>query len=168
MGKGGILKFNRKSVLEWVAIIALVAGIQFAVGRNLPTGEPPSIAGQTLDGVGFDLARLRGRPAVVYFWASWCPICRGMQSSIGAVAQDHPLISVALQSGTRAELAKYMQEQNFHVPTVPDEDGEITGRYGLRGVPAVFVLGPEGKIRFATTGYTSEIGIRARLWLAGW
>lgn len=161
------MKLSQKQILEWVAIIALIVGIQFAVGRNLPTGEPPGIAGQTLDGVDFDLTRLRGRPAVVYFWASWCPICRGMQSSVGSIAQDHPLISVALQSGTRAELAKYMQEQGFHASTLPDEDGAITGRYGLRGVPAVFVLGPEGKIRFATTGYTSEIGIRIRLWLAG-
>ena len=51
--------------------------------------------------------------------------------------------------------------------TVLDEDGAISKRYGLRGVPAVFVLDGSGKIRFSSVGYTSELGIRIRLWLAG-
>jgi peroxiredoxin len=90
-----------------------------------------------------------------------------MQGSIAAIAKDYPLVSVAMQSGSRAELLKHMREQSLLVPTLPDEDGDISSRYGLRGVPAVFVLGPDGKIRYATTGYTTEIGIRFRLWLAG-
>ncbi len=162
------MKFKQNRFLGWTAIIAFVLGIQFAVNRGLVSGEPPPFAGQTLEGQNFDLAQLRGQPAVIYFWASWCPICRGMQDAIKAVADGHPLISVAMQSGTRAEVSKYLREQDFQVPTLPDEEGEIAKRYGLRGVPAVFVLGPEGRIRYATTGYTSELGLRARLWLAGW
>lgn len=154
-------------LLGWVGVIALFIGIQFAANRNLASGEPPPFSGQTLAGQNFELAQLRGKPVLIYFWASWCPICRGMQSTIKAVAQDYPFISVAMQSGTRVEVGKYLQEQDFHVPTLPDEDGEIAKRYGLRGVPAVFVLGPEGRIRYAATGYTSEVGIRLRLWLAG-
>jgi thiol-disulfide isomerase/thioredoxin len=161
-----IMKPSHQRLLEGVAIAALVLGLQFAAGRNLPTGTPPPLAGQTLDGQAFDLARLRGQPAVIYFWASGCPICRAMQGGIAAIAKDHPLVSVAMQSGSRAELVKYMQEQNFLVSTLPDEDGGIASRYGLRGVPAVFVLGPDGAIRYATTGHTTEIGVRFRLWLA--
>lgn len=161
------MKIRQRRILEWAAIIAFVAGTQFAAGRSLPSGEPPGIAGKTVEGERFDLAQMRGRPTVLYFWASWCGICRAMQSSISAIAQDHPFISVAMQSGDAAELGKYMQAQGFQVPTLPDPDGDIASRYGLRGVPAVFVLGPDGKIRFATTGYTSEAGIRLRLWLAG-
>lgn len=160
------MKPSHQRLLEGVAIAAFVLGVQFAADRNLPAGAPPPLAGQTLDGQPFDLARLRGQPAVIYFWASWCPICRAMQGGIAAIAKHHPLVSVAMQSGSRAELVKYMQEQNFLVSTLPDEDGDISRRYGLRGVPAVFVLGPDGTIRYATTGYTSEIGIRFRLWLA--
>ena len=72
-----------------------------------------------------------------------------------------------MQSGTRLDVDKYRQAQKFHVPTLLDEDGALAGRYGLRGVSAVFILGPDGKIRYATTGYTSEAGLRLRLWLAG-
>ena len=34
-------------------------------------------------------------------------------------------------------------------------------------LPASFVLDREGKIRFVEFGYTTGIGLRARLWLAG-
>lgn len=115
------MEFKRKRVLEWAAIIALV------VATDMP-GEPPAIAGQTWEGRFFELAQLRGRPSIIYFWASGCPVCRGMRSSVSAIAKDYPLISVALQSGTRAELGKYQQEQDFHIPTVSDEDGATTGR----------------------------------------
>lgn len=155
------------SLLGWVAVIALFIGIQFAVQHDLASGEPPAFSGLTLDGEDFNLAQLHGKPAIIYFWAEWCPICRGMQGSIRAIAKGYPFISVAMQSGGRDEVEKYRQEQDFHVPVVLDEEGEIAKRYGLRGVPAVFVLGPEGRIRYATTGYTSEIGLRLRLWLAG-
>jgi thiol-disulfide isomerase/thioredoxin len=155
------------SKLSWILVIALFLGFQFAANRNLVNGEPPALPNTTLEGQTFELAQLHGKPALIYFWAEWCPICRAMQSTVQAVARDYPLMSVAMQSGGKAEVAKYQREQNFQVPVVLDEDGEIAKRYGLRGVPAVFVLGPEGQIRFAATGYTSEIGLRLRLWWAG-
>lgn len=156
-----------KNWLGWVLLLALFVGMQFGANRDLASGDPPALSGQTVEGEGFDLARLRGQPALIYFWASWCSICRAMQGSVQAVAQDHPLISVAMQSGDRAKVAGYMREQDFHVPTLLDEDGAIAQRFGLRGVPVAFILGPDGKIRHAVTGYTSEAGLRLRLWLAG-
>jgi peroxiredoxin len=74
---------------------------------------------------------------------------------------------VALQSGDAAEVQAYMDKEGFRVPVVLDEDGAIGKSYGIRGVPAVFILGPDGNIRFSTMGWTSELGLRFRLWLAG-
>lgn len=160
------VKFSKKSLLGWIGVIALIFGIRMAADQGLARGLPPPITGQTLAGTAFDLAQLRGRPAIVYFWASWCPICRAMQGSVREVAMDHPLVSLAMQSGSRDEVLRYQKEQDFDVPTLLDEDGDLAGRFGLRGVPAVFVLAPDGRIRFATAGYTSELGMRLRLWLA--
>lgn len=151
----------------WPALLALFLAAQFWANRELVSGEAPAIRAVDLQGAPFDLAQLRGRPALVYFWGSWCPICRAMQSSIQAVAADHPVITVALKSGDRNAVMRYQNEQDFHPPTVLDERGELSEAYGLKGVPAAFVLGPDGAIRYAAMGYTSEIGLRARLWLAG-
>ena len=89
----------RSSLLAWTGILAFYFGLQFFVDRHLPTGPAPALSAATLDGGRFDQSQLNGKPAVVYFWASWCGICSAMRSSIQSIADDHPLISVAVESG---------------------------------------------------------------------
>jgi predicted transcriptional regulator len=64
-------------------------------------------------------------------------------------------------------VSRYVREKGLSVRVILDEAGSIAERYGLRGVPAVFVLDSVGQIRFVATGYTSETGMRLRLWWAG-
>jgi thiol-disulfide isomerase/thioredoxin len=157
----------RKSLLTWIGLIVLFIGLQFFVNRDLASGTPPPIIGTTLDGQAFAGLDSLKKPAVVYFWASWCGVCKAMQDTVRSLSADMPMVTLALQSGDAAEVRAYMDKENFRVPVVLDEDGAIGKRYGIRGVPAVFILGPDGAIRFATVGYTSELGLRLRLWLAG-
>lgn len=156
-----------RHLLPGLAVILLFIGAQIFASRGLVSGVPPSIEGRTLDGQSFALSQLRGRPAVIYFWASWCPVCRIMQSNVQSVAMDYSLISLALQSGDQAQVSRYMSQEGFKLTTLLDTDGATAQRFGIRGVPSVFILGPDGNIRFAVSGYTSEFGLRVRLWLAG-
>lgn len=159
-------KFAR-SLLSWVAIAAFVVGVQFYTSRNLVSGQPPALQGVTAGGAPFDLNSLRGQPAALYFWASWCPVCKAMQGAVNSVASDHRVVGVAMQSGDAEEVRRYLKSSGLAVDSLPDEDGAISQAFGLRGVPTVFVLNSQGQIRFATSGYTSGPGLRLRLWLAG-
>ncbi len=47
-----------------------------------------------------------------------------------------------------------------------DPEADIFRKYGFRGVPAFIVIDPSGEIRSISLGYTSEIGLRLRLWRA--
>ncbi|MDV3240336.1 MAG: protein disulfide oxidoreductase [Methylocaldum sp.] len=147
--------------------VVLYIGVQLIATRSLVSGMPPPIRATALDGTALDVPKPEGRPAVIYFWASWCQICKAMQSSIRSLARDTPLVSVALLSGDETEVREYVKREGFEFPVVLDQDGAIGRDYGIRGVPAVFILGPDGHIRFSTIGYTSELGLRLRLWLAG-
>ena len=83
------------------------------------------------------------------------------------VMQDHPVLTIAMQSGSPADVARVLKARRLNWPTLVDTDGAITQRYGLPGVPALVVLDAQGNIRFVEVGYTSEIGMRLRLWWAG-
>ena len=153
------------SVLVFVII---VVGIRLWQHRDMPDGPAPALQGVTLASQPYTLPARPEKPVLVHFWATWCPVCRAEQDSIAAIAQDHPnTITIAMQSGSSAEITRYMQEQKINFPVVNDTDGILSSTWGIRGVPTSFIIAPDGQIRFVEVGYTTGLGLRLRLWLAG-
>lgn len=151
---------------ELLFFAAVYFGLRAYMQRDMAGGEAPALEGRLLSGAPVRLADYAGRPVLLHFWASWCPVCRLEQASIQALARDWPVLTVALQSGDEAEVRAYLQAQGLQWDTLNDPDGRIAARFGVYGVPATFVIDPEGRIRFRERGYTTGWGLRARLWLA--
>ncbi len=155
---------------RWLVKIGLVflvlGGVQWWQARPLAKGEAPLLVGLDTTGARVDLRNLRGEPVLVHFWASWCPVCRAMDGFVDAIARDHRVLTVALQSGAAGEILSYLQAADLDFPVVPDPDGSIARRWGVGGVPASFVIDPEGRIASATAGLSTEPGLRLRLWAA--
>jgi len=158
---------------RWVAwgrdialLLVVLAVIQWWQARDLAAGPAPPLVGHLVDGGPYQLDPTDG-PVLVHFWASWCPICRLEQDSIASIAGDLRVITVATTSGTRDEVAAYLHEHGLTMPVLLDEDGAVARSWGVNGVPATFVVDREGKIRHAGKGYSTEIGLRLRLWWAG-
>jgi peroxiredoxin len=153
--------------LELTLMLLVYFGVRAWMQRDLPIGPAPAIQAITLTGQPVELAALaRQGPVLVHFWATWCPICALEQGSIQSISTDHPVITIASQSGDDRAVHDYMQEHALSFAVVMDEDGELMQRYGLRGVPASFIIDRNGKIVYREVGYTTEIGLRIRLWLA--
>jgi thiol-disulfide isomerase/thioredoxin len=165
----------RRWVMDVAVVIGIVLAVQWWQARSLASGAAPPLAGPEIgqeiglaanDGW-LDIARLRGAPVLVHFWGSWCPICRLMDGTVARIAEDHTVVSVALQSGSAPEVRTYLEQNGLALPVVLDPDGRLARDWGVTGVPASFVLDAEGRIRFATRGASSGPGLRLRLWLAG-
>jgi thiol-disulfide isomerase/thioredoxin len=147
-------------------LVAVVIGVRFYQQRTLAEGPAPVTRAALLNGQVFDLAAWRGEPLLVYFWASWCPVCRLEQGAIAALVRDQRVVTVAMQSGSSAEVAKYLREQGLEIPVINDPDGALAARWGVRATPSFFIVDGTGAIRFREVGYTSEPGLRLRMWLA--
>ena len=153
--------------LKVLIVIVLIMGVRAWQQRDVVKGVAAPLSGMMLDGKSYLLASKPAQPVLVHFWASWCPICRIEQGSIESLAHDNPnVITVAMQSGSNAEVQQYMREQGTNFPVLNDATGQMSSAWGVRGVPASFIVDTEGKIRFVEIGYTTELGLRLRLWLA--
>lgn len=159
----------RPLALEALLLAALVAAVSFWQARGLPEGTAPELAATDSAGRPVDLAGLAaaGRPVLVAFWASWCSVCAAEADNLAAVARDHAVITVAMQSGNAAAVSQHLQEHGLNFAAIADADAAIAGRWRIRGVPAHFVIDGNGRIRFRVIGYATEWGLRARLWWAG-
>lgn len=156
---------------RWLLELALVAGVLFALHsyqtRNVAGGVAPAFEARLLDGTRVSLDDYRGRPLLLQFWATWCPVCRLEQGSIDALARNHQVLAVSLDEMSEAGIQAWMADQGVAYPVAIDVSGELARRYGITGVPASFVIDGNGDIRFTEVGYTSETGLRLRLWWAG-
>lgn len=162
-------KVWRRRAIEALLIVTLIIGIRAWQQRDIASGPAPSLAGILLDGQPFTLAAKPAQPVLVHFWATWCPVCRAEQSTIAAIAHGNSnVITVAMQSGSRAEVAKYLGEQQLSFPVLNDPNDRIAAAWGVHAVPASFIIDTNGQIRFVEIGYTTAIGLRLRLWWAGW
>ena len=104
----------KRGLLEATLLVSIIAGIQLYQARGLPEGAAPPLAGVRTDGSsvkvpeGTHSAGADGTATLVAFWATWCPVCSVEEGNIVSVAQDHRVISVAMQSGDAAAVTKHL------------------------------------------------------------
>ena len=181
-GWGRALRRDWKSHLGTVALCAgVLLAVQLWQTRHVAAGALPAAALEAVlpvldasgslrqSSLGAELARLQqqhpGQNVGLYIWADWCPICTTMQGMVNGVAQDHPVITVAMQSGPPPKVAAYLAARGLAWHTVVDGRAAISGALGFGAVPAFAVITPEGDLRRASVGFTSAWGMRWRLWL---
>ncbi|MDH5389428.1 MAG: protein disulfide oxidoreductase [Gammaproteobacteria bacterium] len=160
-----------KRLLSWLVqlsiLLLIILAVEAFLTRSAVGMMAPSIDAATINQEAFSLQQFKGKPAIVHFWATWCPVCKLEQGMLNSIAADVPIITVAMQSGTADEVLNYHEQHDVTYPVINDPNGLISNQYGIQGVPASFIIDGEGQVRFATHGYTTGLGLRVRLWLAG-
>jgi thiol-disulfide isomerase/thioredoxin len=110
----------------------------------------------------------QSEPTVLYVWADWCGYCRHTSPAIERLQRSgHRVVSLAMQSGSDAQVHAYMRTHGLTFPVVNDPDGAISQALGVGVTPTIAIVS-DGRMRLATSGWTSEYGLRLRLWLARW
>ena len=154
--------------LELLLIIVVVLLVRAWLARDLAQGPAPAFETNLLDGSPVSLADYADRPMLLHFWATWCPICRLEEGEIMRLSRSHPVLTVAMQSGSPSEVEAHLTERERALDVVNDPDGALARRYGVRAVPSTFIIDRDGQIVFRKQGYAPPLELRLRLWLARW
>jgi thiol-disulfide isomerase/thioredoxin len=156
--------------LSWMAYIVLflvvMQGANWWKSRNAQSGNLSEFSGVLMDGTEFTISEFSGQPVLLHFWATWCPVCDLEKYSVESISHDYPVISIASWSEGDAEVKAYMLENQLTFPVMLDNSGGLAQSFGLKGVPTSFIIAPDGEIKFVESGYSTELGLRFRLWFS--
>ncbi len=161
---------RRKRPLRWLleglALLLALYLIHLWQTRDTVVGKAPPLSGRLLSGEHYALDKRSAKPLLVYFWASWCPVCGFTGENVERLSRTHDVITVAMQSGEALQVTEHLTKQGLRYPVVLDTRGDIASTWGVRGVPTFYVLDGENQIRYVSVGYTSTLGLFTRMWLA--
>ncbi|GHJ59821.1 thiol:disulfide interchange protein [Nocardioides sp. OK12] len=115
------------------------------------------VSSRTVGGADWSGAEMAGRPAVLWFWAPWCPTCRAQVSGVNALAQTHgddvALVGVGAQDDADA-IAGFAADVDPGVTSLSDVDGSVWRHFGVTAQSTYVVLDADGEVR--GEGYLDE------------
>ncbi len=128
------------------------AGAGAGAGGEEDTATPELLdfTATTVSGDSFDGADLAGRPAVLWFWAPWCPTCRSQVPQVEALAERYGERAsvVGIGSLDSAEAIADFAGDVEGVTHLEDEDGVLWKRFGVSEQSSFVVLDAEGRVAF--------------------
>ncbi|PKH43744.1 Thiol-disulfide isomerase or thioredoxin [Nocardioides alpinus] len=114
------------------------------------TPELLDFTATTVTGDAFDGASLAGRPTVLWFWAPWCPTCRGQIPQVEALASDRggDVNVIGVGSLDSAEAIAGFADDVPGLTHLEDVDGELWRRFEVTEQSSFVVLDADGTVTF--------------------
>ena len=130
-------------------------------------GEPPPLALSGLNGQRYALDGLRGRVVLLYFWATWCPICTAeLPSRIEALHREFGDRGLAILAISMREppdtVATWLKRHPISSPVLLDSDGAATEAYRATTTPTFVLLDRNGQLVGRGAGPREWTGDRGR------
>lgn len=115
------------------------------------------------NGIIHNLSDYKGKTVFINFFATWCPPCRGEMPDINELYKEYGenkedviiLIMAApnvSREGSKEDIVKYLDENNFEFPVLMDEGGKFLNRYQVSAFPTTFIVNENGEFVKKTSG----------------
>ena len=162
------MKIELKLALLWVFFMTFI-GVQAQVVTDfdvtyaqelLKPGTPaPDFQLQTPDGKTVKFSEFsKGKYVVIDFWASWCPDCRkDLPEIIRLYNKFHhygvEFLGVSFDTD-KEKWTDYIAKSGVPYTQVSElkrmNQSEVAKAYGVRWIPSVYLIGPDGKVLVST------------------
>lgn len=161
----------RTSCRHGIIAVCLVAAMGTTACTPAPEEDPPApeVAFQLLDDTRITLASRQPRPTLVVFFALNNPLALAELERLETLTEEFAgtgleLIAVA-QSSDRPELVRtVMHSERFLFPVAMDPDASAARAFGgISTTPSVFLVSPDGRLRYASEGPANPHALRKLL-----
>jgi thiol-disulfide isomerase/thioredoxin len=142
-----------------------LAGSKTTIGRPAPALPTERLSGQP-----FSLASLRGRPALVVFWASWCTPCQQEAPALERFARglhgQATLVGVNWSDPSLAGASAFVKRFGWTFSNLRDPDETSGQKFGVIDLPTTYAVDASGRIRDTLRGPQTQATLAQALALA--
>jgi thiol-disulfide isomerase/thioredoxin len=146
---GGFVRSLALAVLVYALVMMVIGSLR----GELPLPEiAPPLAATDLHGQPVQLADAKGKPAVLYFWATWCTACKLTSPSVEWFARRHPEVAVlglAMDDDEDAKQRLIDARKDFAVVTPA---AISMARWPVRALPTTVVVDADGRVVWSRQG----------------
>jgi cytochrome c biogenesis protein CcmG/thiol:disulfide interchange protein DsbE len=129
------------------------------VGDLLPRGTLNDLRGNSV----LLPADLKGKIALIHFWASWCTSCRPEMAALESLRNQYKkdeVVSCSISVGESQEVVEsFIRSQKISYLVLLDPKFIFARQCGVSGIPTTYILNREGIIRFRIIGEINRNGL---------
>jgi thiol-disulfide isomerase/thioredoxin len=158
-----VKKLLREIVIFSAMLFILSNILSYLHSPELQSSQLPQIEAMLIDGSTFKSQDLKGKPLLIHFWTTWCPICKAEVSNIEAISGEYEVLSIAVNSGSNDTLKRYMEENGYHFRVLNDAESRWKSGFNIEVFPTTLIFDAKGELKFTEVGYTTTLGLKGRL-----
>jgi methylamine dehydrogenase accessory protein MauD len=136
--------------------------------HGAPGSAAPAFSLPEIDAGQVNLASYSGRPVLLVFWTTSCPICQHelpLLNRMDPEFRSKGISVVTICLGGPDETRDYVNTKRIALTTLYDTDGKVGRAYRVGGVPKLVLIDKDGKLKRSASGWTSESVLRE--WMDG-
>lgn len=144
-------------------LLSAIVGCSGQATQTPSAGPPVELELKTSTGEWLSLSSLRGRPTLLFLFATYDSASQLLWAPITLVRPDFPtlqLVAVALQPDAERLLPMYGESLGIRDPLASDDGEVIRGGESSLGpiaaIPTLILIGPDGREQARRTGATSS------------
>ncbi|QDT53432.1 Thiol-disulfide oxidoreductase ResA [Caulifigura coniformis] len=128
----------------------------------IQAGAPaPAFHLPTVDGATFDLSSQRGNVVLINFFATWCAPCVVELPLIEGAWNDYrdrrDFSVLVIGRGEKPDaVAAFRLAKQLTFPMAADPQGEVFSLFAREGIPRTYLIGRDGTVRLALTGFSRK------------
>jgi thiol-disulfide isomerase/thioredoxin len=128
----------------------------------------PDFQVQDVDGKPVSLSELRGKPAILNFWATWCGPCVHEMPYLQQVCEEWStkglmLLAINIDASS-SEVSQFLQTHELSLSVLLGAKTDVAAKYNIRYIPTTFFIDKDGIIQAVKVGaFANKETIEAEL-----